>query len=158
VYGSVVQFFYTVRACVSHAVCLACALTPRRSLSMGLLQFVDRGLSMFTSSVDFTAAGQRLSILPAAASDRFVFVALPLTAGGALSSGAARVGTALRTTTPTVEDATAAPRAASRGLLADVSDAYAQAAAQAAFAPVEKGADVVDNGPTDPVPTGGLSW
>jgi hypothetical protein len=126
-----------------------------------LLQFVDRGLSTFTSTVDFTAAGQRLSILPAAASDNFVFVALPLSAGGALASGAARVGTALRTTV----DATTAPRAASRGLLAAASGAYAQAAALASFAPVEKGTTttVVGTGgdvPTaDPAPTGGFpSW
>ena len=93
--------------------------------------FVGRGLNTFTSAVNFTAlaAGRTTSVVIPL--QTFSFVALPLAPAGALVQGTQRLSGALRTAGP-----------AGRRLFQAASNAYAQASALAAFAPLDKSTTV----------------
>ena len=120
-------------------------------------QFVDQGLSTFTSTVNFTAiaSGSRTSGVPLQPLPGLISVSLQLT----LPAAASRAGTALRTS---AEARATGATGAVRGLLQAAGGNYAQASALALFQPVAKtnvtSANVTTTGASPPPASGWPSF
>ena len=127
VYGSVVQFYYT---------------------------FTNQGLNQFTSTVNFTALPSN-RVGGGVPLQTYTFVGLPMTPAALLIKGAQIATGALQASTPPAGRRLLGmpDTAPARRLLQAPSSTYAQALAQAAFQPVEKGAIPPPPPPSPPPPT-----